>query len=135
MKKFLRPIVSGGILAALLCMPSLAAEPAGCTLLVNGEPAAFADALPAQDGEQLYLPAVNILEALDYEVTWDEASQTITARRDGAEYALTVGENIVSYSRPSWSFSSSTRATLSSIRSMERRPSSTACTTPSKAAA
>ena len=103
MKKFLRPIVSGGILAALLCMPSLAAEPAGCTLLVNGEPAAFADALPAQDGEQLYLPAVNILEALDYEVTWDEASQTITARRDGAEYALTVGENIVSYSRPSWS--------------------------------
>ena len=41
MKKILRPILCGGVLAALLCTPSLAAEQGDFSLLVNGEPVTF----------------------------------------------------------------------------------------------
>ena len=112
MKAFLRPMLCGGLLAALLCTPSLAAEyspvvtsgePAEYTLLVNGQEAAFPDALPVQTENELYLPAVATLEALGYDLTWDEATLTLTAsREDGCDVTLTVGENQVSYSGPNW---------------------------------
>ena len=104
MKALLRPMLCGGLLAALLCTPSLAAEPAASyTLLVNGQEAAFPDALPVQAENELYLPAVATLEALGYDLTWDEASLTLTAsREDGCDVTLTVGENQVSYSGPNW---------------------------------
>ena len=104
MKAFLRPMLCGGLLAALLCTPSLAAEPAASyTLQVNGQEAAFPDALPVQSENELYLPAVATLEALGYDLTWDEATLTLTAsREDGCGVTLTVGENQVSYSGPNW---------------------------------
>ena len=46
MKQFLRPILCGGMLAALLCTPSLAADEGDFSLLVNGEPVTFSDAAP-----------------------------------------------------------------------------------------
>ena len=62
MKQFLRPILCGGMLAALLCTPSLAADEGDFSLLVNGEPVTFSDAAhlfrrgPGAEGRPL-LPA------------------------------------------------------------------------------
>ena len=93
MKKILRPILCGGVLAALLCTPSLAAEPeATVPLLLNGEPVSFSDAAPIFWGDAIDVPAAATLEALGYEITWDEASQTILAEQDGAALSLTIGD-------------------------------------------
>lgn len=93
MKKFLRPILCGGVLAALLCTPSLAAEPeATVPLLLNGEPVSFSDAAPIFWGDAIDVPAAATLEALGYEITWDEASQTILAEQNGAALSLTIGD-------------------------------------------
>ena len=95
MKKFLRPLLCGGLLAAVLCTPSLAAEQgAAIPLLVNGEEAVFPDAAPVLRGDAIDVPVVATFQALGYEVAWDEASQTITASREGGTaVTLTIGEN------------------------------------------
>ena len=65
MKKLLHPILCGGVLAALLCTPSLAAEPeATVPLLLNGEPVSFSDAAPIFWGDAIDVPAAATLEAL-----------------------------------------------------------------------
>ena len=96
MRTRMRLLVCGGALAGLMCVPALAAEPAAIPLLVNGEAAAFPDAVPVFRGDSVDVPAVATLEALGYEITWDEAAQTITAEKDGASIALTIGSTAVS---------------------------------------
>ena len=94
MKRFLRPVLCGGVLAALLCTPSLAAgQGETVPLLLNGESVVFPDALPVLDlnQEEVYLPAVATLEALGYEISWDADSQTITAEKEDSVLSLTIG--------------------------------------------
>ena len=93
MKKFLRPLLCGGLLAVVLCTPSLAAEQGtAIPLLVNGRRAAFPDAAPVFQGDAIDVPVVATFQALGYEVAWDEASQTITASREGGTaVTLTIG--------------------------------------------
>ena len=56
MKHLLRPILCGGVLAALLCTPSLAAGEGDFSLLVNGEPVTFSDAAPVLKDGRSFLP-------------------------------------------------------------------------------
>ena len=106
MKKILRPILCGGVLAALLCTPSLAAEQGDFSLLVNGEPVTFTDAAPVLKDGRSFLPAVTTFQALGFaqeDIVWDGETQTVTASKDGAAISLTVGDSAVTWTGPSWS--------------------------------
>ena len=98
MKKILRPILCGGVLAALLCTPSLAAEQGDFSLLVNGEPVAFTDAAPVLKDGRSFLPMAATFEALDFpaeDMTWDSDTQTAAASKDGTTISLTIGKNAI----------------------------------------
>ena len=98
MKKILRPILCGGVLAALLCTPSLAAEQGDFSLLVNGEPVAFTDAAPVLKDGRSFLPMAATFEALGFpaeDMTWDSGTQTAAASKDGTTISLTIGKNAI----------------------------------------
>ena len=98
MKSLLRPILCGGILTALLCTPSLAAEPGDFTLLVNGEPVTFTDAAPVLKDGRSFLPMAATFEALGFpaeDMTWDSATQTASASKDGTTISLTIGKKAI----------------------------------------
>ena len=106
MKKILRPILCGGVLAALLCTPSLAAEQGDFSLLVNGEPVAFTDAAPVLKDGRSFLPAVTTFQALGFaqeDIVWNGETQSVTASKDGTTISLTVGDSAVTWTGPSWS--------------------------------
>ena len=98
MKKILRPILCGGVLAALLCTPSLAAEQGDFSLLVNGEPVAFTDAAPVLKDGRSFLPMAATFEALGFpaeDMTWNSDTQTAAASKDGTTISLTIGKNAI----------------------------------------
>ena len=98
MKKILRPILCGGVLAALLCTPSLAADEGDFSLLVNGEPVAFTDAAPVLKDGRSFLPMAATFEALGFpaeDMTWDSDTQTAAASKDGTTISLTIGKNAI----------------------------------------
>ena len=98
MKKILRPILCGGVLAALLCTPSLAAEQGDFSLLVNGEPVTFTDAAPVLKDGRSFLPMAATFEALGFpaeDMTWDSATQTAAASKDGTTISLTIGKKAI----------------------------------------
>ena len=103
MKTFLKPIVCGGMLAALLCTPALAAEPQGdFDLLVNGDAVTFTDAAPQLKDNRSFLPMVATFEALGFpeeDMTWDGAARTVTATKDNVTVSLTIGENKITVTR------------------------------------
>ena len=103
MKKVQRIMLCGGVLATLMCTSSLAAEPGEIPLLVNGEEAVFPDAVPLFRGDTIDVPAVATFEALGFQITWDESSQTITAEKDGRSVTLVIGNETAFWSGPSWS--------------------------------
>lgn len=98
MKKILRPILCGGMLAALLCTPSLAADEGDFSLLVNGEPVTFSDAAPVLKDGRSFLPMAATFEALGFpaeDMTWDSTTQTAAASKDGTTISLTIGKNAI----------------------------------------
>ncbi len=98
MKKILRPILCSGVLAALLCTPSLAAEQGDFSLLVNGEPVAFTDAAPVLKDGRSFLPMAATFEALGFpaeDMTWNSDTQTAAASKDGTTISLTIGKNAI----------------------------------------
>ena len=98
MKKILRPILCGGVLAALLCTPSLAAEQGDFSLLVNGEPVTFTDAAPVLKDGRSFLPMAATFEALGFpaeDMTWDSDTQTAAASKDGTTISLTIGKKAI----------------------------------------
>ena len=56
MKKIWHSMLCGGALAALLCTPALAAGEGDFSLVVNGEPVSFTDALPQLRENRSFLP-------------------------------------------------------------------------------
>ena len=89
MKQFLRPILCGGMLAALLCTPSLAADEGDFSLLVNGEPVTFSDAAPVLKDGRSFLPMAATFEALGFpadQITWDGEARTVTAVKPDVTY-------------------------------------------------
>ena len=98
MKKILRPILCGGVLAALLCTPSLAAEQGDFSLLVNGEPVTFTDAAPVLKDGRSFLPMAATFEALGFpaeDMTWNSDTQTASASKDGTTISLTIGKKSI----------------------------------------
>ena len=95
MKQFLRPILCGGVLAALLCTPSLAAEQGDFSLLVNGEPVTFTDAAPVLKDGRSFLPMAATFEALGFpadQIVWSPSARTVTAVKPDVTYINFQGE-------------------------------------------
>ena len=95
MKQFLRPILCGGVLAALLCTPSLAADEGDFSLLVNGEPVTFSDAAPVLKDGRSFLPMAATFEALGFpadQINWFAPDRTVTAVKPDVTYINFQGE-------------------------------------------
>ena len=95
MKQFLRPILCGGMLAALLCTPSLAADEGDFSLLVNGEPVTFSDAAPVLKDGRSFLPMAATFEALGFpadQINWFAPDRTVTAVKPDVTYINFQGE-------------------------------------------
>ena len=95
MKQFLRPILCVGVLAALLCTPSLAADEGDFSLLVNGEPVTFSDAAPVLKDGRSFLPMAATFEALGFpadQIVWSPSARTVTAVKPDVTYINFQGE-------------------------------------------
>lgn len=62
------------------------------TVTVNGETLAFPDEQPQIQNGVVMVPIGAALKALDAAVSWDAATETITAIKDGITLTLTVGQ-------------------------------------------
>ena len=95
MKQFLRPILCGGVLAALLCTPSLAADEGDFSLLVNGKPVTFSDMAPVLKDGRSFLPMAATFEALGFpadQIVWSPSARTVTAVKPDVTYINFQGE-------------------------------------------
>ena len=59
-------------------------------MVLNGAALTF-DASPTIENDTTLVPFRGIFEALGMEVTWDEATQTVSAWKDGVTLTLTIG--------------------------------------------
>ncbi|MBS6533826.1 MAG: copper amine oxidase N-terminal domain-containing protein [Oscillospiraceae bacterium] len=103
MKKLWRSVLCGGALAALLCTPALAAEEGDFSLVVNGEPVTFTDALPQLRSDRSFLPMAATFQALGYgeeDITWDNDARAVTAEKEGVTLLLTIGKNEIRVTGP-----------------------------------
>ena len=103
MKKIWHSMLCGGALAALLCTPALAAEEGDFSLVVNGEPVSFTDALPQLKDDRSFLPMAATFQALGYEdgaITWDNDARTVTAEKDGVTLLLAIGKQEIKVTGP-----------------------------------
>lgn len=65
------------------------------TVLVNSTPVTFTDCSPAIVDERVFLPLRAVFEALGAVVSWDDATQTVTAVRGDVTVSLTIGTNVL----------------------------------------
>ena len=103
MKKLWSSVLCGGALAALLCTPALAAEEGDFSLMVNGEPVPFTDALPQLRSDRSFLPMAATFQALGYgeeDITWDNDARAVTAEKEGVTLLLTIGKNEIRVTGP-----------------------------------
>lgn len=101
MKKLFRWMLCAGLMAALLCVPAFAAQSdaperqGDFYVLVNGSYVTFSDAVPQIRDNRSCLPFVAVFEQLGFPadgMTWDKATKTVTAAKDGQTIALTIGQ-------------------------------------------
>ena len=80
-------------LTAALTVSALAAEPDGISVQINGKPLAFTDAAPEITSDRTFLPFRAVLEAIGAEVGYDAETSTVSAKRDGVDLAMVLGQN------------------------------------------
>ena len=105
-EKDLTPHLCGGVLAALLCTPSLAADAGG--FLPAGERRAGglhrrrpgAERRPLLPARRDHLPGSGFAQE---DIVWNGETQSVTASKDGTTISLTVGDSAVTWTGPSWS--------------------------------
>lgn len=94
-KRFGAALLAALTLTATLTGPALAAEPErspGIAVQMDGEALSFTDAAPEITDDRTFLPFRAVLEAMGAEVSYDEAASTVSAKRDGVELAMTLGQ-------------------------------------------
>lgn len=80
-------------LTLVLTGTALAAEPNGISVQLNGAPVAFTDAAPEITSDRTFLPFRAVLEALGAEVGYDSETSTVSAKRDGVDLSMVLGQN------------------------------------------
>lgn len=93
MKKMLGAVLAALLLACTLCSFGVFAEDEGRVITVNldGNPIAF-DVPPQLIDSRTMVPLRKIFEALGAEVSWDDATQTASAVKDGTTIKITVDD-------------------------------------------
>ena len=120
MKKLLRTLLCAGILVTVLSVSAFAAGREAPELqgdfyvLVNGQYVTFADAVPQLKDGRSYLPFVAVFDQLGFSeenMTWDAASATVTAEKEGVSISLTEGSTTITVTQPD----DTTAVTISNI--------------------
>lgn len=90
----------GGVLITLLALTAmltgtaLAAESeVGISVQLNGEFIVFDDAVPEITNDRTFLPFRAVLEAIGAEVGYDAETSTVSAKRDGVDLSMVLGQN------------------------------------------
>ena len=96
--KFLAPLLAASM---MIFTPSsvLAAEDAVAPQIgvqINGEDISFTDASPVIVSSRVYVPFRVIFEELNADISYDDATKTVTAVKDGSTVTLTVGDKTIS---------------------------------------
>ena len=106
MKRLLQLALCTGLLATLLSIPSLAYDSStregDFSVLVNGEPMTFTDAVPQMRDSRSCLPFAAVFEALGFPadgITWDGTAKTVTAAREDTAISLTIGQPRITLTR------------------------------------
>ena len=83
------------VVMAAMAGTALAAEPEAPAISVqlNGKMLAFSDAAPEASGERTFVPLRAVMEAMDAQVDYDRATDTVTIRRGGVDLSMVPGEN------------------------------------------
>ena len=108
MKKLLRAMLCAAVLVTALSVSAFAAEREAPELqgdfyvLVNGQYVTFADAVPQLKDSRSFLPFVAVFDQLGFEeenMTWDAATATVTAEKEGVTISLTEGSSTITVGR------------------------------------
>lgn len=117
MKKLFRTLLCGAVLTLSLSVSAFAAEsdllispapsflpeqPENCSMLVNGEPAVFTDAVPKLQDGRPSVPYIALLQNLGFaaeDMTWDSATETVTATKGDTTVSLTIGKNQITLTK------------------------------------
>lgn len=106
MKRGLSILLCGSLMAGMLCLPSMAAQPdlaaqkpalqGDFWVMVNGEYVTFTDAVPKSLNNRSFLPFAVVFEQLGFgRVYWDQDTQTVTATKPDVDYTNVHGEAAV----------------------------------------
>lgn len=100
MKKF-RFLATAMVASMLAFAPStaLAADTDAIGVQINGEDLVFTDAEPVIVDNRVFVPFRTVFEKLEAEVSYDEATKTITAVKDGTTVGITVGDKNISLTK------------------------------------
>ena len=71
--------------------PAPSAPADSINVLLNGEAINFADVAPQIINDRTMVPLRAIFEALGAEVSWDDATKTVTAKKDDVTIRMTIG--------------------------------------------
>lgn len=91
MKKRILSLTMALVMALSLSLPAMAAEDTGIAVQLNGKNIEFVDAAPISKDNRTFLPARAVFEAMGATITYEDATQTVTATREGVTVTMTVG--------------------------------------------
>ena len=97
-----RTALCAGALLLALCLPASAAQEGDFSVLVNGEAVTFTDAAPLLKDGRSFLPMVETFDALGFaqgDITWDAATRSVTAAKDGTSITLTIDQKELTVTR------------------------------------
>ncbi|MEK8126668.1 M13-type metalloendopeptidase [Paenibacillus filicis] len=89
MKKMSAVILSLSLLATVF--PSVHAADKALSVWLNGEEIQFSQSEPVLENGVTLVPMRPILEKLDVQLNWDEASRTVSGAKDGLSLSLQIG--------------------------------------------
>lgn len=107
MKKMFRTMLCAALLAMAVSIPAFAAETevpekqGDFYVLVNDQYVTFTDAVPQIKDSRSCLPFVAVFEQLGFaeeNMTWDNATKTVTATKDDTTISLTIGKTAITLS-------------------------------------
>ena len=80
------------VLLAFAFLPAAAfADEAGIGVQLNGDALQFTDAAPVMEDNRVYVPFRAVFEALNADVAYDQASNTITAEKGDTKVSFVIG--------------------------------------------
>lgn len=98
MKKTFRTFLCVAVIAAIMAVAAFASD-GGIQVRINGKIVPFADAAPRIESDRTFIPFRGVFEALgfaDSDISYDTATKTVKAVKDGKTVSLVVGEKKVS---------------------------------------